>query len=115
VTLTPGITAGYYYNNTAKFTHYNVMWDPAGNAPDTTPGFAYSGQTRTITLSGVKQIRTPLKKGFSDITPGIALAFTKGPLTLNGGFYWCIVPSKTWYNGAEVHRLYAKVGVSCAI
>ncbi len=115
VVLTPGITAGYYYNNTAKLTRYNIMWDPAGGAPDTTAGFAYSGQTRTITYGGVKQVRTPLKKGFSDITPSLALTFTRGPISLNGGFFWCIVPSKTWYNGAEVHRLYAKVGVSCAL
>ncbi|MBN1497233.1 MAG: hypothetical protein JXA07_10725 [Spirochaetes bacterium] len=115
VALTPGLTAGYYYQTTAKYTHYNVMWDPAAGALDTTPGFENSGQTRTITWGGIKQTRTPLKKGFSDITPSLTLAFAKGPLSLSGGFYWSIIPAKTWYNGAEVHRLYAKVGISCAI
>ncbi|MBP7738919.1 MAG: hypothetical protein KA369_23315 [Spirochaetes bacterium] len=115
VVLTPALTAGYYYQNTAKMTRYNVMVDAAGGALDTTSSFAYSGQTRTITYGGVKQTRTPLKKGVSDITPSLSLTYTRGPVSLNGGFYWCIVPSKTWYNGADVHRLYAKVGVSCSI
>ncbi len=115
VVLTPGLSAGYYYNTTARYTNYSVMWDLSGSALDTTESFAFSGETRTVTWGGVKQIRTPLKKGFSDITPSLALTFTKGPLSLNGGFSWCIVPAKTWYNGAEVHRLYAKVGIACAI
>lgn len=115
VALTPGLTAGYYYQTTAKLTRYNLMADPAAGALDTTASFAYSGQTRTVTYGGVKQVRTPLKKGFSDITPSLVLTFTRGPVSLNGGFYWTIVPSKTWYNGAEVHRLYAKVGASVAI
>lgn len=115
VVLTPGITAGYYYNNTAKLTRYNLMVDPSTATLNTTASFVYSGQTRTITYGGVKQTKTPLKKGFSDLTPSLILTYTKGPVSLNGGFFWCIVPAKTWYNGAEVHRLYAKVGVSFAI
>jgi hypothetical protein len=115
VVLTPGLTVGYYYMNTAKSTRYNLMVDPATGTLDTTESVSYSGETRTITIGGVKQVHTPLKKGFSDITPSLSLAFTKGPVSLSGGFYWCIVPAKTWYNGAEVHRLYARVGVSCAI
>ncbi|OHD69589.1 MAG: hypothetical protein A2W19_00855 [Spirochaetes bacterium RBG_16_49_21] len=113
--VTLGVTAGYYYSTTARLTRYNLMWDAASGAPDTTESVSYSGQTRTITWGGIKQTRTPLKKGFSDITPYLSATITKGPLTLNGGFYWCIVPSRTWYNGAEVHRFYAKVGVAYAI
>jgi hypothetical protein len=115
VSLTPGIAAGYYYSTSVNLTHYNVMWDLGAGAIDTTPSLGYSGPVRTITLGGVKQVRTPLRKGFSDITPSLGLTFTKGPLSLNGGFYWCIVPSKSWYNGAEIHRYYAKVGVAYAL
>ena len=115
VSLTPGISAGYYFSTTAKLTRYNLMWDPSAGAPDTTASLGYSGPTRTITMGGVKQTHTPLRKGFSDLTPNIVLAYTKGPVTLSGGFYWCIVPAKSWYIGAEIHRLYARVGASCSI
>jgi hypothetical protein len=113
--ITLGGTASYYYSTTAKLTRYNLVWDASPGAPDTTESVSYSGQTRTITWGGIKQMRTPLKKGFSDITPYLSVTIAKGSLSLNGGFYWCIVPSKTWYNGAEVHRFYAKVGAAYAI
>ncbi len=115
VSLTPGIMIGYYYNRSGEITRYNLMWDAGSGALDTTPSLSYSGQTRTITMAGVKQIHIPKRKGFSDITPSIALSYTKGIISLRGGFYWCIVPSKTWYNGAEIHRIYANVGISCSI
>jgi hypothetical protein len=113
--LTPGIVVGYYYSTTANLTHYNLMWDAGTGALDTSIRRSYSGATRTITMGGVKQIRTPLKKGFSDITPYLSATFTRGPLSFSGGFYWCIVPAKSWYNGGEVHRLYGKLSVAYAL
>ncbi len=115
VSLTPGIVAGYYYSTSTNLTRYNVMWDAAAGALDTTTSLGYAGPVRTFTLGGVKQTRTPLRKGFSDITPSLVLAFAKGPLSLSGGIYWCIVPAKSWYTGAEVHRFYARVGATCSI
>ena len=115
VIITPAISAGYYYSTTSRLTRYSTLWDVSASGFDTTPSLSFSGQTRVITLGGVKQTRTPLKKGFSDITTSLVLAFTKGHFTLSGGFYWCFVPSKTWYNAAEIHRLYARVGATCAI
>jgi hypothetical protein len=115
VTLTPGITGGYYYSVTARLTHYNIMIDPSTGGLDTSFGRSYSGPVRTITMGGVKQVHTPVRKGVSDITPSIALAFTKGPVSLRGGLYWCIVPAKSWYNGAEIHRLYANLGATCSL
>jgi hypothetical protein len=113
--LTPGITASYYYSTTANLTRYNLVWSADANDLDTTFSRSYSGATRTITIGGVKQIRTPLKKGFSDITPYLSATFTKGPLSISSGFYWCIVPAKSWYNGGEIHRLYGKLSVAYAI
>jgi hypothetical protein len=115
VSLTPGITAGYYFSTSTNLTRYNLMWDPSAGGPDTTASLGFSGPTRTVTLGGVKQTRTPIRKGVSDITPNLVLAYARGPLTLSGGFYWCIVPAKSWYTGAEVHRLYARVGITCSI
>ncbi len=115
VTVTLGGTAGYYYSTTARLTRYNLMWDAVSGAPDTAESISHSGQTRTITWGGIRQTHTPLKKGFSDITPYLSVAVIKGPLSFSGGFYWCIVPSKTWYNGAEIHRLYARVSAAYAI
>ncbi len=113
--LTPGLTVGYYYNKTAESTRYNLMMDPETMELDRTASISYSGGTRTITYEGVKKTSTPVKKGFSDITPSLSLTFTKGPVSLNGGFYWCYVPAKTWQNNADVHRFYAKLGASCAL
>src|SRR5208337_2400954 len=76
-TATPGITASYYYSRSVHLTHYSVMWNPAANALNMmTPSVGYSGPTRTITLDGIKQVHTPVRKGISDITPNIALAYT---------------------------------------
>ncbi len=111
-TLTPGVAASYYYSTSANLTHYNLVWDAGAQSLDTTVGRSYAGTTRTITMGGIKQIRTPLKKGFSDITPYLSVTFAKGPLFFSGGFYWCIVPAKSWYNGSEIHRLYAKLSVA---
>jgi hypothetical protein len=113
--LTLGMTASYYYSTTARLTRYTLMIDPGSTSLDTTMGRSYSGATRTITLGGVKQTRTPLKKGFSDVTPYISGAFTKGPLSLSGGFYWCIVPARSWYNGSEIHRYYGKLSIAYAM
>lgn len=114
-TVTPGITAGYYYSRSVRLTHYNAMVDPSAGALDTTPSLGYSGPTRTITMGGIKQVHVPVKKGISDITPNIVLTFTKGPISLRGGFYWCIVPAKSWYNGGQIHRLYANLGATCSL
>lgn len=115
VALMPALTVGYYYNKTAESTRYTLMVDPETMDLDRTASISYSGGTRTVTLGGIKKERTPVKKGFSDITPSLSLTFTKGPVSLNGGFYWCYVPARTWQNNAEVHRFYAKLGASCSL
>lgn len=97
VTVGIGTAAGYYYYRTGEKTRFYISYDAA-----------------TQTFSPERD-RSPLIKGVSDITTRIELAFTKGPISLNGGFYWVAVPAKSWYKGDTVHRYYAKVGVSCSI
>jgi hypothetical protein len=116
VTVTPGITASYYYSRSVKIAHYNIMMDPTTGALDIgSPTLSYSGPVRTITMNGIKQVRIPVRKGISDLTPNIVVTYTRGPVSLRGGFYWCIVPAKSWYNGGQIHRLYANIGVTYAI
>ncbi len=94
VTLTPSLTAGYYYSRTSELTNY--YYDDS---------LAWIANTR-----GWWRQRTPLKKGFSDVTPSISMKVTKGPASLNAGFYWIMVPAKSWYKGSSIHRYYAQLG-----
>ena len=90
--LTLGATAGYYYQHTAKTKQYSY--------------FSYEDYS-TIALK-----KWPVKKGVSDISPYVSFAFTKGIATFNAGFYWVIVPARTWHKFDDVHRFYAKIGAS---
>jgi len=85
VSLGVSVSTGYFYMNTAESTTYNV--------------------DGTVT-------RTPLKKGFSDITTVVTMIYKKGYMALNGGFGYVIVPSESWYKGSDIHRFYATFGAS---
>ncbi|MBN1532402.1 MAG: hypothetical protein JXA20_07055 [Spirochaetes bacterium] len=86
VSLGVSVSAGYYYQNTAE-------------------AVSYAATVEEIT-------RTPVKKGFSDITTLVNLIYTKGPVSLNGGFGYVAVPARTWHKGQDVHRFYATFGGS---
>lgn len=94
VTLALGLVASYYYAMSTELTNY--YYD------DT---LAWTANTR-----GWWRQRTPLKKGFSDVTPSVALKYSKGMASLNAAFNWVMVPSKSWYKGSSVHRYYAQLG-----
>jgi len=115
IIVTPRIMAGYYYNHTGRLTHYSLVWNPSAGTLSTTQSLAYSGPTRTITWGGIKQVHTPVRKGISDMTPNIVLTYTIKAVSLQGGFYWCIVPAKSWYTGGQIHRLYANLGATYSL
>ncbi len=102
VTIGIGSSAGYYYYRTGEMTRFYIDFDP------TTISFVNPSKLD-------QRMRIPIIKGVSDITTKIELAFSKGPISLNGGFYWVAVPAKSWYKGDTVHRYFAKVGVSCSL
>lgn len=93
--LTLGGSASYYYNRTNKVKNYYLYFDGTDFLP------RYQKQR--------------LRKGVSDVTPYLAFNYTTGPVTLKAGFYWCIVPAKSFYKGDTPHRYYANLGVACAI
>ncbi|MBN1533725.1 MAG: hypothetical protein JXA20_13735 [Spirochaetes bacterium] len=87
ISLGLNLSAGYYYQNTAKST-------------------VYTGTSLTdITYN-------PMKKGFSDISTLITLNYQKGRYGITGGFSYVVVPAKSWYKGSDVHRFYATFGAS---
>ena len=90
VTLGLGLSAGYYYQNTAETT-------------------TYTGALPT------DRTTTPIKKGFSDITTSLTMTYTKGMLGFTSGFNYIVVPAESWYKGSDIHRFYASFGVSLSI
>jgi hypothetical protein len=94
VTITPSITAGYYYGRTYGYNYYYMAYEPFSDTD-------YPWR-----------IHQAVKKGFSDVVPSVTMLVTKGGFSFTSGFFWVITPAKSWYKGGPVHKYYAQVGLA---
>ncbi|HOD15133.1 MAG TPA: hypothetical protein PLA65_13115 [Spirochaetota bacterium] len=101
VTITPAVTAGYYYGRTFGYNNWYLA-DPNGTVGDLSDDIIWRNHVA-------------LKKGVSDVVPSVTLSVTKDGWYFTSGFFWVIVPAKSWYKGGPVHRYYAQVGMGYAI
>jgi hypothetical protein len=112
-TVTLGLSGGYYYNQATSYTRYYLSYSyNAGSGLYEPVSFNVTGNPIITTANGITRYRVPVKKGVSDISPNISLAIIKDNITITGSFSWVIVPSLTWHKNDDIHRYYAKLGVS---
>ncbi len=101
ITITPSITAGYYWGRTYGYNNYYLK--------------SYGGIDFDLSDDEVWLEHHAPKKGFSDVVPSVSMAVTYGGFSFIAGFYWVIVPAKSWYNGGPVHKYYAQVGLAYSL
>jgi hypothetical protein len=98
VTITPGITAGYYYGRTYGYDNWYLA--------------SLDGVDFDVSTDFIWRQHVALKKGVSDIDPSVTVSVTKGGFTFTSAFFWVITPAKSWYKGGPVHKYYAQVGLA---
>jgi hypothetical protein len=107
VSITPSLTAGYYWGRTWGYDNYYVA-SLNGFDCDLTPVSAGGDDFLW------RQHAAP-RKGVSDIVPSVTLTVSKGGFYVIPGFFWVIVPARSWHKGYDVHRYYAQVCVGYSL
>jgi hypothetical protein len=107
VALTPSITAGYYWGRTWGYNNYYLA---SLNGFDCTVTPVSAGGDDFLW----RKHEAP-RKGVSDIVPSVTMTVTKNSFYFTPGFFWVIVPAKSWYKGYEVHRYYVQLVAGYAI
>ena len=97
-TITPGITAGYYYGRTYGYNNWYLA--------------SIDGTDFDVSTDFIWRQHVALKKGVSDIDLSVTSTVTKGGFTFTSAFFWVITPAKSWYKGGPVHKYYAQVGLA---
>jgi hypothetical protein len=97
-TITPGITAGYYYGRTYGYNNWYLA--------------SMDGTDFDLSADFIWRKHVALKKGVSDIDPSVAVTVTYGGFSFTSAFFWVITPAKSWYKGGPVHKYYAQVGLA---
>lgn len=111
IVITPSITAGYYYGRTYGYTQWYIR-SLGGVDYDFTPFYAVSPITGEMGNDIIWRQHVAPKKGFSDVVPSVTMTVTHGGFTFTSGFFWVIVPAKSWYKGGPVHKYYAQLGLA---
>jgi hypothetical protein len=107
VSITPSITAGYYWGRTYGYNNWYIA-SLYGVDFNITPVSA--GGDDLIW----RQHQAP-KKGVSDVVPSVTMTVTHNGFTFTSGFFYVIVPAKSWYKGGPIHKFYAQLGLAYAI
>lgn len=107
VTITPGITAGYYWGRTFGYNNWYLM---SLNGVDFDPTSVVDGGDDFIWRDHAAP-----KKGVSDIVPSVTMTVTHGGFAFTSGFFYVIVPAKSWYKGGPIHKFYAQLGMSYSL
>lgn len=98
VTITPSLTAGYYIGPTFG---YNNWYIASPNGVD----FDFSDDI-------IWRDHVAAKKGVSDIVPSVTMEVAHGGFSFTSGFFYVIVPAKSWYKGGPIHKFYAQLGLA---
>jgi len=101
IILTPSVTAGYYWGRTYHFNNWYLA--------------SINGLDYDFSDDVVWRQHVAPKKGISDIVPSVSMTVNHGGLSFSSGFFWVIVPAKSWYKGGPVHKYYAQLGLAYAL
>lgn len=104
ITITPSLTAGYYIGPTFGYNNWYIM---SLNGADFDLTSVTEGGDDFIWRQHVAP-----RKGVSDVVPSVTMTVTHGGFSFTSGFFWVIVPAKSWYKGGPVHKYYAQLGLA---
>lgn len=100
-TITPAITAGYYWGRTYGYNNWYLA------SPD--------GVDFALADDIPWRDHVASKNGVSDIVPSVSATVTHGGFSFTSGFFYVIVPAKSWYKGGPIHKFYAQLGMSYSL
>lgn len=101
VTMTPSVTAGYYWGRTFGYNNWYLA--------------SQGGLDFDLSDDVIWRDHVAPKKGVSDVVPSVTMTVTHGGFSFTSGFFYVIVPAKSWYKGGPLHKFYAQLGLSYSI